>query len=113
DDPNASQVQGARVTEDFFRVLGVAPALGRRLGASDFAGAGAPVAVLGHAVWLSQFGGDRAILGRAIRLDGQPYTVVGVMPASFEVVGQPGGSDVFVPRVLTPADLTDGGNNYQ
>ena len=51
-------------------------------------------------------------IGRTIRLDGHPYTVVGVMPASFEVAEQTEWAQMILPLAFTPEQLRDGGNNY-
>jgi len=78
---------GAKVTADFFTVLGVAPQLGRTL-LPEEQGAGAPrVVVLGYDLWQSRFGADRQIVGRTVELDAEPFTVVGVMPARFQYNG--------------------------
>ncbi|HEX4439091.1 MAG TPA: ABC transporter permease [Thermoanaerobaculia bacterium] len=71
-------VRAARVSGDFFAVLGSKPLLGRTLGPGD-AENGGRVIVLGHAFWQSHFGGDPGVVGRDIRLDGEPYRVAGVM----------------------------------
>ena len=72
-----------RMTADVLPVLGVRPALGRWFTEAE-SGAGADhVVVLGHAIWKNRFGSDPGILGQPILLDGEPYTVVGVMPPSF------------------------------
>lgn len=77
-------VVGEIVSEDYFDVLGVQPALGRAFTPDEFVAVGAaPVAVLGHGFWQSRMGGDRAVLGRTFRMNGVVYTVVGVAPASF------------------------------
>ena len=77
------RVSTAAVTPGTFELLRVPPAEGRTLLASD-AGPGAEaVAVLSHALWNRRYGGDPAALGRVIRLDGLPHTVVGVMPPGF------------------------------
>ena len=72
------------VTGNFFSGLGLPPALGRVIspGEGEHLG-GEPVVVLGHAFWQKRFGGDPAIVGAAIRLDGQPARVIGVLPAGF------------------------------
>jgi putative ABC transport system permease protein len=70
---------GAAVTGNWFRVLGATPALGRGIGADDEIGT-QRVAVLGHDYWQRRFGGRADVLGRAITLNGVPYTVVGVAP---------------------------------
>ena len=68
------------VTDNYFPLLGVRPAQGRLLRAGDDR---TPVAVLGHALWTTRFGGDPAVVGRTIRLNGNPFTVVGVTRPEF------------------------------
>jgi predicted permease len=73
----------ARVTSTLFPLLGVTPTIGRAFTAlEDQHGRGA-VAVLSHGFWMERFGGDRAILGRALRLNDRAYTIIGVLPAGF------------------------------
>jgi predicted permease len=79
------QLDAARVSTNFFGVLGVRPMLGRGFLSGESAKGQWNVAVLSHALWLSQFGGDSAAVGRVVDMDGQPYRIVGIMPASFEV----------------------------
>jgi putative ABC transport system permease protein len=78
-----AQISGALVTPGFFETLGVAPALGRTFSPSEGAAGANRVAMLSHALWQTRFGGNPAIVGRSIMLNGVPYEVVGVMPASF------------------------------
>jgi putative ABC transport system permease protein len=80
----ADRARGMRVSADFFRVLGVSPLLGREFSADEDQPGGPQVAILSHGYWQRRFGGDRSIVGRAITLDGAPYTVVGVMPSGFQ-----------------------------
>jgi putative ABC transport system permease protein len=75
-------LQGMVVSWDLFDLLGVAPALGRGF-LPDEEAPSARVVVISHEVWQTQFGGDRAIVGRSITIDGEPNTVVGVAPAGF------------------------------
>jgi predicted permease len=82
----ADRVSGLRVSRDYFRVLGVAPRLGREFLPEEDAAGGAQVAILSHGLWTRRFGADSAIVGRTIRLDGQPFTVVGVMPPEFQAI---------------------------
>lgn len=77
------------VSAEYFRVLDVAPTLGRSFQPSDDRQGGPQVVILGDALWRRRFGADRAILGRPITLDGDPYMVIGVMPRSFENVLAP------------------------
>jgi putative ABC transport system permease protein len=92
------------VSESFFDVLGVAPLLGRTFDAEDHERGGAPVAVLSYGLWQRRFGSDSTIVGRALALDGETVTVVGVMPPRFEF---PVGGDLWVPRISEARDLED------
>ncbi|HZT61099.1 MAG TPA: ABC transporter permease [Pyrinomonadaceae bacterium] len=78
------RVQGARVTADFFRALGVAPLHGRMLTAEDEEQGRNRVAVLGYNLWKRDFGGDARVLDSPLKLNDEDYTVVGVMPPGFE-----------------------------
>lgn len=77
---------GQRVSPDFFRVLGVAPVLGRAFEAADDVRGTPNVLILSDATWRDAFGADPAILERQVVLDGVSYSVVGVLPAEFENV---------------------------
>jgi putative ABC transport system permease protein len=74
---------GAYVTEDFLRILGVGPALGRDFTADDNQPGAPKVALIAHGLWMRDFGGASDILGKAIRLNGAPATIIGVMPPGF------------------------------
>jgi putative ABC transport system permease protein len=74
------QVLALSVTKDFFDVIGVRPRLGRAFETAEFAEGSNRSVVLSDSLWRNRFGGDRAILGTIIRIDDQPYQVVGVMP---------------------------------
>jgi putative ABC transport system permease protein len=79
------KVTGGRVSDNMFRALGARPAIGRTIEPGD-AQPGAPgVAVLSNGLWHSRFSGDPSVIGRIIQLDGQPHTIVGVMPAGFDI----------------------------
>ncbi len=77
------EIYGALCTADLFPVLGATPLLGRAISAQDDRYGAARVALLTYAFWQSHFAGDTAVLGKAITLDGNPYTVIGVMPPEF------------------------------
>ncbi|MDQ3171421.1 MAG: ABC transporter permease [Acidobacteriota bacterium] len=81
---------GSQVSERFFDILGVSPLHGRFFNAADHQPGRSRVVVLDHAAWQREFGGDTSILGRAIVLDAEPYTVVGVLPPAFELTLLPG-----------------------
>jgi len=76
-------VKGTMTTPSFFPLFGVDPILGRGLEASDARPGNDHVVVLGYGLWQRYFAADRAIVGRDIRLNGEQYTVVGVMPPNF------------------------------
>jgi putative ABC transport system permease protein len=77
------QFQIGQVTGGFFETLGVKAELGRVITPDDDQLGGPYVAVLSHALWLRQFGGDSQIIGKAIPLSGNSYAIIGVMPGSF------------------------------
>ena len=79
----AESMLGLEVTGDLFRVLRVAPLIGRTFRPGDDAPGAERVAVLGHALWQRRFGSDPRVIGRAVTIDGVSHTVTAVMPASF------------------------------
>lgn len=106
---HAEYVKQQRVSKGFFGVLGIAPALGRSFTADEDRPSGPAAAVLSHALWRRAFNGDPNALGRAITLRGEPYTIVGVMPAGF-TSGEP--IDLFTPA--RPCRTCEGGGqNYE
>lgn len=103
------EVQGRLVSGNYFEVLGIFPVIGRAISPEDDRRAGAnPVAVISFDYWQGRFGGDPAVVGQRIRLNGVPFTIIGVGPLNFqgEVVGIP--ADIWVPLtiqpILNPAD---------
>ena len=82
--PNPERVMGAEVSPGYFKLLGVAPALGREFTAEEERDGGANVLVLSDGYWRSRFGGDRNVLGQTLTIDGRVHTIVGVMPPSFD-----------------------------
>jgi putative ABC transport system permease protein len=73
----------AEASEDFLETYGVRPLLGRAIHADDTRENAARVALLGHAFWQRAFGGDPQVLGRVLRIENEPVTIVGVLPADF------------------------------
>ena len=80
---DVAPVHLAWVTSTFFSVLGVDPILGRHFSSDEDDQRGPRSVIISHSLWLRYFNGDREVIGRTIRLDDQPRTVVGVMPAGF------------------------------
>ena len=94
-------VNGLVVSGDFFKVLGVAPLLGRVLTSEDDRpGCGSPGVMISHALWQRQFGGDTSVLGRKLIIEGQPFDVIGVTPAGFFGMEMDRHFDVAVPLCL-------------
>ena len=83
------RLEGQRVNASYFRVIGVPPAVGRDFEAADDRANGPNVIILSDALWRRRFGGDRAIIGRQVTLDGTGFIVIGIMPSGFESVLAP------------------------
>ena len=88
------------VTANIFDTLGVGPALGRGFAAGEDADAPRTM-VLSHASWLRIFGGEQDVVGRAVTINGEPVTIIGVMPMGFEIFGLP--ADLYMPFRNLPA----------
>jgi putative ABC transport system permease protein len=95
---------GYRFSGNFFKVLGVPARLGRTLGPEDARPGHDHVVVLSDSLWRRRFGADPGVIGRAITIDDESYTVVGVMPASF---GHPPRTEMWAPLVLEGAQATN------
>jgi putative ABC transport system permease protein len=77
------RVEVRNITDEYLGVYGVAPLLGRSIERADLQEGAPAVALLGHSFWQSRFGSDRAVIGRVVRLNNEPVTIVGVLPANF------------------------------
>ncbi len=98
----ARLVMGHIVTSNHFNMLGIGPFLGRMLQPSDDAPDAERVVVISHRMWRSDFGSDPAVVGKTLQLRGQPYTIVGVAPASFTGV-----IPIIVPELWLPVAYAD------
>jgi predicted permease len=97
-DGDPERVSAARVTANYFTVLGAAPELGRTFAAGEDREGHDHVVVLSHRLWERKFGSDPTLIGKAIRLNGEPYNVIGVMPFQFRLMSFQG--EVWIPLVL-------------
>ncbi len=95
----AERYSGSWVTQQTLGMSGISPLLGREFLPGEDTPSGARVAVLSHAMWQSRFGGDRAVLGTTIRVNGVPYEVVGVMPDGF---AWPNNDQLWLPMQTDP-----------
>lgn len=93
------RVAAARITANLVPTLGVAPALGRSFLPDEEKPGSNRVVLLSDALWQRQFGSDRAIVSQTIQLNGESYTVVGVMPSGFRFGGN---RELWVPFVIDP-----------
>ncbi len=80
------RVKGLIITSQFFRVLGVSPAVGRAFRPEEDQAGTDNVVLIGHRLWVRRFGGDPRVIGKTIGVDGVPHTVVGIMAADFHAV---------------------------
>ena len=94
------QLSADRVTANFFPTLGVAPVLGRGFAEHEEEPGQGNVVILGHGFWQRRFGGETSVVGRPIRLNGQPYTIVGVAPPGFRFADD---VDLYAPVVRDSA----------
>jgi putative ABC transport system permease protein len=102
------RLETVRATPELLPLLGVQPLLGRVF-TQEEAGAGQLI-VLSYPLWKSQFGGDPGVIGRAVRLDGVPHTVIGVMPASFQFPSR--SVEAWTSLVLHEEDFKDRTDTY-
>ena len=111
----AEHIRGMPVSAEYFQVLGVRPALGRGFLREEDHGDGEHVAVLSHGLWIRRFGGDPGAVGRKVLMDGEAYTVIGVMPQGFDPRASselnPGvRAEVWVPLALVAKTAGSGEN---
>lgn len=97
----AEQLRAEMVSASYFEMLGVTPIAGRAfMPEDDRTPVGGQVAILSYGLWQRRFGGESAITGRNIELDGKPFTIVGVAPQEFK--GQDGSTDIWLPITASP-----------
>ncbi len=105
-DRPAVNLNAVRVSASFFPIIGMQPELGRVFTADEDR-PGNHVIIINHATWQNQFGGDPTVVGRTVRIDGEPTVIVGVMPAAFDSVFLWGPGDAFRPLALTDVERVD------
>ncbi len=102
------RIAGVRVTANLPELLGVSPILGRSFRVDEDAPAQNQAVLLGHRLWQRHFAADPAVIGRIVRMNGLPFTVIGVMPPAFRF---PGEAEIWMPMGFTPADLKERNNH--
>jgi len=91
---NPQRYTGGYVTEDFFRIVGVSPIIGRDFTADDNKPGAEKTTILGYDIWKRDFGGDNNIVGQSVRINGKAATIIGVMPQNFKF---PQSEELWVP----------------
>jgi predicted permease len=109
-DGQPKRIEAADVSEDFFPDLGVKPLLGRSFVSSDMQ-PGSRAVILSHALWRDRFGGDSSAIGKTLRLDGETYAVIGVMP-DFSSTDFATDCKVWTAFIPTQEQLTSRQNHY-
>ncbi|HYY59125.1 MAG TPA: ABC transporter permease, partial [Pyrinomonadaceae bacterium] len=99
----------ARVSDGFFRTLGVKPLMGRTFQPEEFTTGGGKVIVLSHRLWQRRFGGDPNIVGKSLTIRGGSTTVVGVMPPEMKL---PSWSEAWTPLAQDSSEMQLRGNRY-
>jgi predicted permease len=108
-----TRVRAMNVTPSYLRLMRTAPALGRPFTEQEGELGNEKKVLLSDALWRSHFAGDPGAVGRDLRVDGQPYTIVGVMPRAFEALAP--GTSLWRPLAFTPEEKSDArrhSNNY-
>jgi predicted permease len=100
-DEAPERIQGGYVDANLFTMIGEQPVLGRGFGEGDDVEGAEPVVLLGYSVWQSRYAGDSAVIGRTVRVNSLPATVVGVMAPEMRF---PQNTDIWVPRVNLPPE---------
>jgi hypothetical protein len=95
DGGSRQKVRGASVAPAFFQSAKMPPLLGRGFRPEEYGSGRRQVVMVSHRLWEQRFGGDPRIIGTTMRLNGQAFTVIGIMPTVFDV---PSGVDIWVPK---------------
>ncbi|MDX1493809.1 MAG: ABC transporter permease [Longimicrobiales bacterium] len=109
-DEQPERVDAAGVSHSLFATLGVSPVVGRYFSQEEDQPGAAPVAVLSHELWQRSFGADPSVVGRAVEVNGQSTTIVGVMPEGFDV--NETGAQIWAPLNLDWSNRNNFGSHY-
>jgi len=104
------RLEGRRVSANLFPLLGVEPQIGRVFTAAEDQPGAQRVVLLSYGLWQRRFGGDPGIVGKALTLNGESYTVVGVMPARFQFPSSD--DEAWVPIAFTQQEAASRGRHY-
>jgi len=110
DEGEPEKVESQNVTANFFPLLGVKPFLGRVFTEEEDKPGANRVALISYGLWQRRFGGDPALVGKEILLDGRKHSVLGVMPPGFQFMSKETG--LWLPAAFTPQELANRGGHY-
>jgi putative ABC transport system permease protein len=122
DGGDPERIGAAAVTAGFFETLGVTPLLGRTLAPDEEAPGGPPVALIGYGLWQRRFGGDPALLGKGVSINGDTRTIIGILPPEFDFPRGAewpsfypfaGRTEVWLPLAFRAQDDGTGWSNWQ
>jgi putative ABC transport system permease protein len=105
----AERIEGYQVTAGFFPLLGMPPQLGRAITEGDFQPGHTSVVALSYGFWQRHLGADPGIVGKSLRLNGQEFTIIGIMPADFDY---PPWAEAWAPLDLSTAQRADRAGHY-
>src|SRR5687767_814227 len=107
---DAEKLEGAATTPEFFEVLRVTPVLGRRFTAADASSSAEGAVILSYGLWQRRYQSSPEVIGKVVRIEGSPRTIVGIAPPGFDY---PGNADLWVPLGFTAEELaTQRGAQY-
>jgi putative ABC transport system permease protein len=106
DKGSPQSVDGDRVTTDYFKIVGIAPMLGRMFLPSESRAADSRVVILSNSLWHERYGSEPGIIGKHLEIDDEPYTIVGVMPRGTALALPWLRPRLWTPLVFNPSDLT-------
>ncbi len=110
DESTPERIVGARVTANYFEVMGVQPILGRTFTADEDQPGNDRVVVLSHRLWVRRFGATSEVVGRTVRMNGVPYHLLGVMPESFDLTTD--SEELWTPIAFTPQQRATHDEHY-
>ncbi|HEV2222485.1 MAG TPA: ABC transporter permease, partial [Candidatus Acidoferrales bacterium] len=99
------QVWGGRVSANFFDLLGVRPLVGRTFRPDEEQPGHDRVVIISRAIWARHFAADPNVVGHSVTIDDNPYTIIGVLPADFNLLGLSRQFEVWAPLALSPSDI--------
>jgi putative ABC transport system permease protein len=103
------RISGARVSANYFDLLGVKPVLGRVFSPAEDQHGANRIAILSHGLWERRFGGNEGIVGQTIQLDRESHVIIGVMPSTLRL--QPNSAQLWTPLALSPGEMSATGSH--